>query len=263
MKQKDKKFGKCAICGKECKLTYEHIPPRKAFNNKNVKGYFGDEVLELVTTANRKPWDTSGLKYVQMQKGTGKYSLCKSCNNYTGSKYGEFYNDFVYKGIEYIDMNFNKYMKSNQIRIRFNPFFPLRFIKQVLSMFCSTTQGLSDRFEIIKKLLLDENKAANKVDFKISVGMVKNQMVSWTGCMAYMYIGGKNRILSEIVAFPFTYVLDYDKSIIETKLVDITSFLMYGYNESIELDINLPVVERNIAIFPDDYRTKQEIISIS
>lgn len=52
MKQKDKKFGKCTICGKECKLTYEHIPPRKAFNNKNVKGYFGDEVLELVTTIN-------------------------------------------------------------------------------------------------------------------------------------------------------------------------------------------------------------------
>ena len=262
MKQKDKKLGKCAICGEECELTYEHIPPKRAFNSRNVKGYFGDEVLKLVTTINRKPWDTTGLKYIQMQKGTGKYSLCMNCNNYTGSKYGDFYNAFVYKGIEYIDTNFNQYMCSKQIRIRFNPFFPLRFIKQVLSMFCSTTQGLSTKFEVIRDLLLDDKKNLKETNFKISMGMVKNQMVSWTGCMGDINIGGKARVLSEIIAFPFVYVFDYDKSIIDTKLIDITNFLMYSYDESIELDICLPVVERNIAVFPDDYRTKQEIINI-
>ena len=34
-------YGKCHICGKEGKLTFEHIPPRKAFNWHGAKVYNG------------------------------------------------------------------------------------------------------------------------------------------------------------------------------------------------------------------------------
>lgn len=40
------------------------------------------------------PENLEGLKYKQMQKGKGKYSLCTNCNNNTGSWYGEAYCNF-------------------------------------------------------------------------------------------------------------------------------------------------------------------------
>lgn len=254
-------FGKCKICGKECELTYEHIPPKKAFNNYNRKGYFGDAVIELVTSKERMPWETKGLNYTQMQKGVGLYSLCKECNNYTGSKYAVFYCDFAYKTVEFIDNNFEEYSKCDLLRVRFKPFYPLKFIKQVLSMFCSTTPGLNLKFNDIKDVLTDASKNLNVADFRISMGMVKNSVISWTGCMGKFYLNGGKRVLSEIVVFPFIFILDYDKNVVKNKLIDITYFLKYNYDDTINLDITLPVVERNIAAFPADYRTKSEIIN--
>lgn len=251
---------KCAICGKECELTYEHIPPKKSFNNSNVNGYFGDEVFKLITSENREPWDFSNLKYKQMQKGVGLYSLCKECNNYTGSKYGDFYNAFVRKNIEYINNNYEQYMKGDIIRIKSSPFLPLRFIKQVISMFCSTTIGLNNKYGIMKELLLDASKTINNVDFKISMGMVKNQIISFGGSVGYAYSNGNKRVVSEIIAFPFIFLFDHNKNINEKRLIDITHFLKYNYDEEIDLDMDFPIVERNITTFPADYRTKEEIL---
>jgi SNF2 family DNA or RNA helicase len=40
-----KHWGKCALCGKECELTFEHIPPRAAFNSTPARPVSGVEVL--------------------------------------------------------------------------------------------------------------------------------------------------------------------------------------------------------------------------
>ena len=81
-----KHFGKCALCGKECNLSFEHIPPESAFNNSPAKPVSGDKLVE---DDDRMPWDTSGLKYEHQQRGMGKYSLCRDCNSFTGVYYGK------------------------------------------------------------------------------------------------------------------------------------------------------------------------------
>ena len=45
MKKKPRK-GFCAICGLECELTFEHIPPRAAFNDKPSRMYSMENILE-------------------------------------------------------------------------------------------------------------------------------------------------------------------------------------------------------------------------
>lgn len=40
-----KQYGKCVICGKDADLTFEHIPPRAAFNKDSVKTYTVDELF--------------------------------------------------------------------------------------------------------------------------------------------------------------------------------------------------------------------------
>ena len=55
-----KKTGNCALCGIETELTYEHIPPRKAFNWLGAKSITGYEIMKLLSN-DRLPWDTDGL----------------------------------------------------------------------------------------------------------------------------------------------------------------------------------------------------------
>ena len=66
-----KHFGKCALCGKLKELTFEHIPPNKAFNFTPAKPISGDSLLKAATDNNRLPWDHSGLKYLNQQQGMG------------------------------------------------------------------------------------------------------------------------------------------------------------------------------------------------
>lgn len=87
-------FGICHICGEYKKLTYEHIPPEAAFNNQRRQMSTVEELMNDKTD-NRAPWDIEGLRYKQFQQGTGFFTLCDKCNNYTGAKYGNTYADFI------------------------------------------------------------------------------------------------------------------------------------------------------------------------
>ena len=56
----ERHYGRCALCGKEGELTFEHIPPRSAFNSHRTKMYTGDQLLADI---NRMPFDVQGLQY--------------------------------------------------------------------------------------------------------------------------------------------------------------------------------------------------------
>ena len=83
-------YGICCICGQETDLTFEHIPPKAAFNRFNLRLY---DFLDYIVHSNSK--------YMPAQKGAGKYSLCASCNNLTGDWYGAAYAEFASQGMTY------------------------------------------------------------------------------------------------------------------------------------------------------------------
>ena len=60
-----KRFGKCALCGKECELTFEHIPPRAAFNSAPARPVSELELLrnDYAEDKGRMPWEIGGLLY--------------------------------------------------------------------------------------------------------------------------------------------------------------------------------------------------------
>ena len=84
---KNKSCDICALCGKKRKLTFEHIPPRAALNNKPVKVVTGEALINQIGDSNKLPWDMNGVQYTINQKGSGRYSLCEECNNKTGHWY--------------------------------------------------------------------------------------------------------------------------------------------------------------------------------
>lgn len=132
--------GKCALCRRECELTFEHIPPRTAFNSTPVKPVSGDKIIK---DDERMPWETSGLPYINQQQGMGRYSLCKECNNNTGAWYGNDYN-LISHVMHHI---LSETISENINGIGIRKVYPLRFIKQVISMFCSINNFQDERMD--------------------------------------------------------------------------------------------------------------------
>jgi len=106
--------GKCRICGKIGPLTYEHVPPRKAFNSNKALVYYGRKILEQ--DSKGFPWEISSrLKGKQLQRGIGAYTLCERCNNNTGAWYGNAFVDFIYKG--YRETHNRKYVNDSWVQL--------------------------------------------------------------------------------------------------------------------------------------------------
>lgn len=83
--------GVCKLCGELKPLTFEHVPPKHAFNSFPVMYYSFDEAIKIMAGADgRKPWDFEGLKGKKHQAGSGAYYLCRSCNSNTGSWYDRY-----------------------------------------------------------------------------------------------------------------------------------------------------------------------------
>ena len=249
-------MGVCHICGKYDNLTFEHIPPKKAFNFTRAKLITGDEIIKTIADETRLPWDYSNLNYKNEQRGVGIYSLCSSCNNLTGSLYGEEYIKFAYtidkllKGKDKID--------KQTVGIYIEEVYLSRIAKQILSMFCSTYSGFAKTYPIVKELILNRNKTLNDFSkFRITMFLLKEYKIGYTGLNA-MYTGGEIITVVEIDAYPFGFILELDPKSQSTDL-DITNFLSYKYDEKFNIKFGINFHERNI-IFPTDFRTKEEIL---
>lgn len=256
-------FGKCAICGKEGKLSYEHIPPQKAFNWLPVKYYSSDDFIKHVSS-DRLPWDFSEMtQYDPHQKGCGEYTLCQDCNNNTGSWFGSDYVSFA----ETIHNEIIKNMPKNKERIRINcRMFPLRILKQVSSMFCSVNR--SNDGEVIN-LLRDfvQNKTVQSFPCaKAKIGMhgfIGGLPKQWGISAMSSNMGNGNAhidIFSVIYHYPLGFVLFFepdDNTIIPG--IDISTFNAYTYDQEVMMDFDLPCFEA-YTLFPLDYRTQNEVI---
>ena len=85
---------KCRLCGEIKPLTFEHVPPKSAFNNRSVKLITGHELFKE-EYENRLPWEDEGLYGKIQQKGRGGDYLCQECNNNVGSWYVPGYLKFI------------------------------------------------------------------------------------------------------------------------------------------------------------------------
>lgn len=252
------KKGRCHICQKESNLTFEHIPPHKAFNYQSARIIVGEELMKTICDENKSPWDYSDLKYVQKQRGVGMYSLCSRCNNLTGKYYGNEYIKFA----NTVDILFPEILKRNEkiAGISIEGMNPLLFAKQVLSMFCSTCPHITKKYPEIIELLLNKSKRGidtNKL--RLSMFLLKERRIAYTGVQAMWVSNMGIRVVASIDAYPFGFLLEFDPKI-ECVELDITSFLNDYEDTAYNMNFGIPILERNMP-FSTDYRTKEEIMA--
>ena len=135
-------------------LTFEHIPPKKAYNWERAKIYNGYEAL------NKSQGEPA--RYSNSQQGMGKYSLCQSCNNNTGTWYAQAYCDFAMDVIKSLHKGDQPLKHGDIINYRFKDCPALQIVKQVIAMFCSLLPYHEVKRLGFDRLLLEQK--SNTVD---------------------------------------------------------------------------------------------------
>lgn len=249
-----KHFGKCALCGKTCNLTFEHIPPSAAFNSLPAKPVSVDN---LESDTDRMPWETEGLSFLNQQKGMGKYSLCESCNNNTGSWYGDDYITMAHKVAQMF--SHKDYAQATGITIL--GIHPLRFVKQVLSMFCSINDNIN--IDDLRKFVLNKaDVGIDKSKYKLCMYFTRSNLMKHSPLSIHIEFAQKKHKmlqLSEITAYPLGFLLYFDpQDTCEYEGINITPLADYEYSTLADISFPLCVKEMN-DVLPGHYRSKEEI----
>lgn len=221
-----KKFGICKLCGKQGKLTFEHIPPEGAFNSKPV--YFQDKENLL----DRSSYRYGGRK--RSNKGAGGYHLCKSCNNNTGSWYANDYIEFAKQGAYVLTHRvYANHFICAEYKIR-----PLNVLKQVLTMFIALeNSGYLIKTSGLREFILD--KESNQLPSNIRVLMYMTSTIKLRNSLSWSNMDGCARTFGEISYTPFGFHISIDTPTINRPFCDITHFTSLAFNE--DATVKLPL----------------------
>lgn len=248
------KIGICKLCKQEKELTYEHIPPRSAFN-KNTKFY------RLETTEyfkNAKEYINGNLKPKSRkeQGGVGDYYLCASCNGYLGSKYVR-----DYKKLSEISYSIiTQYPDAKCYEFDIFEINLLKLIKQIIAIFiCSNDITFTDKYPGLIEFVLDENSDYLPDRYKVYM-YLNNEGNLRSGNLTFTNLHGA---ICEFTYKPFGFVLNIDNPNQIMELSNITDFKKFNafakYSEIMIMLNKYPTIYP----FPMDYRSSKEINKIS
>lgn len=234
------KYGYCALCGEYKKMTFEHIPPHGAFNNRKAKIISGDAYINGISKNNFD--ELRDLPYKEQQKGKGIYSLCAECNNMTGSYYGQAYIDFV-QNVAHV-MAECKVEKGMTLFIEDAYMKPLSVIKQMISMFCSLNS--SAKIDDLRGFVLDKYKTGLG-NYRVGLYLFTKGIERFAPMVAGLNMGSSDPILySEIVSFPLGIILVWgNKTPLPVGCLDISEFANCKYEDEVFVKLSIPVYETN------------------
>jgi len=239
--------GKCHLCGRTGELSFEHVPPRKAFNERPVVQVKFEDMINLGPEAQ--------VKGPIQQRGMGGYTLCPKCNNNTGSWYCGSFIDWCYQGLDIL-------LKTNgePTLIYLNYLFPLRILKQIITMFFSVNGSeFGDANPDLVRFVLNRELYNLSPKYRFFVYYNISGRFRSAGVSAIVNIDtSKIYTLSELNFPPYGYMMTFDSAPPESRLFEITYFSKYRYNDHVVKAMKLPVLPTYLW-FPGDYRTKEEI----
>lgn len=245
--RKKEEVGICKLCGKRKKLSFEHIPPKVAFN-KTTKYYSfsQDEYYKSRDLLTFKP------KGKVLQGGMGLHCLCKECNSFLGQNYVRPFSDFANIGMHLnykYDFDFIQITAKNQN--------PLRVLKQITSMFiCISDPTLTEEYPELLEFVLNPDKQELPEKYRFYLYLTKEN--GQYRKFGFPTIISTHGIICELAFPPFGYVLNIDNENTIPYLTDVTNFKKYNDSRNHEFDITLLRLPTHLHI-PLDFRTIKEI----
>lgn len=237
--------GKCNLCGEERKLTFEHIPPRRAFNCNPTVAH----TLEGFMLGNKLKANPI---VVPFRRGLGIASLCESCNNFTGQRYGEAFWAWTAQCARYADRIGDEHGCLLPFEIQ-----PLEVLKQVMTMAMAAGQcGNTRTMNELRQFVLTPDARICPSTVEVLTYLVpptrdrrrpELTLNRFINSCAVMHIDSRTSfgVLSEIAFPPAGYLVVF--SIEERSLAELLGLTDIGYfgrsppREVRPLHIHLPV----------------------
>lgn len=243
-----KVVGTCHICGTYGPLSYEHVPPEAAFNDRPVMAYAGAEML-------KHGLDLGAARGTILQRGFGAYTLCGRCNSITGHRYAPYFIDWAYQGMLILMRSGGK-----PTLIYMNYLRPLPILKQIATMFFSVnTAEFRLAHPYLVEFVLNRDRKYLPPDLRFYAYYVTTRSMRLSGVSGSVDVNtGQIIVMSEIAFLPFGFVLTFDSAPPDPRLVDITHFARYDYYDVGAFDIKLPTLPTHLMV-PGDYRTREDI----
>ncbi|MDQ2911240.1 MAG: hypothetical protein M3R39_09530 [Actinomycetota bacterium] len=252
----------CRVCREEeAQLSYEHVPPRAAFNEDPTLVHgLGDWL------ARSEDGTMSGGRIEQ--RGAGGRTLCERCNNNTGSWYGAELARAAAAGArilldaplrEFDQLTEHRWAEVGLRQSATGPH-PLRFIKQIVTMMLATSQeSLSlDRPEL-GDFVLDRNRTGLSDCYRFYLSLFAGPWARSTGVTrAIDFERGRDDTLVEVAWPPYAYVMTIDSETEAIDTVDITSCVDVQYDQRADMQLSLLIGFGHTAV-PVDYRTSAMI----
>lgn len=116
--------GMCHLCGRVDRLTFEHIPPRRVFNDRPL-------VLRTIDHIARG-WKGAA----RFRRGLGRTTLCEQCNGRTAALYGSAFAEWTRQALRFA----GRVGAETTLCLPFDVC-PLGVLKQVLTMALAATGG--------------------------------------------------------------------------------------------------------------------------
>ncbi len=240
--------GTCHICGAHGPLTFEHIPPKAAFNHHRTMRLKMDDVIALGPDAS-----PSG---PAEQGGIGKHTLCGKCNNDTGAWYGGRFVEWCYQGMDILIK-----AEGRPTLAYINHIYPLEIIKQIATMFFSVNnEKFREAHPDLVKFVLDPRAKGLPPDLRFFVYFCTSSRWRFIGTSGIMRIDRNETIIvSEMNYPPYGYVLTLGSAPPDDRLLEITHFSRCTPGVCRDIPMQIPVLPTH-SMYPGDYRTREEIL---
>lgn len=248
--------GACHICGVTGPLTYEHIPPKAAFNDarileSDIERFLHGNLLNALENPKGKT----------KQRGAGDHTLCFKCNSDTGAWYAPAYVELV-KALYPLAHKIDAFQDAH-ILIRTKP---LNILKQILAMFCSACgpNFAAVHPDLVRYILnRDTGFLPDDIGIFISLFSIKHSRTSrQSGISGRIDTeSGESLTYSEICFPPFNLVMTLGSGSPHKGLFNITWFQRFRYDETSDVRLSLRNLPVN-SFFPSDYRTYDELADI-
>jgi len=243
-------IGVCKICKQEKELTYEHFPPRSAFN-KTTRFYRikSDDYYQNFQDYNK----SKKIKSKLHQGGLGDYCLCEICNNFLGTNY---VNDYVaFAKICYSILQNYDEIKAVQFKIEKKEVNLKYFLKQATSIFiCNNDDWFTDAYPELLNFVnnVESDFLPEKFRFYLYLNF-EGQLRNGNWNMTNIY--GET---CEFTFPPFGIILSINNSNRINEASEITSFKYYDKFRDGEFEITLNKYP-TFSPIPLDFRTQEEI----
>lgn len=239
--------GICYICGVYGKLSKEHMPPQKAFNECTV---FLRKIKKEQSGAVIR-W-----KSEQRQGGNFEYVLCESCNNRTGHWYGSAYVNFAKICAEHA----HPANAEKTVSFQAHGLFPLRILKEAFAIMCASSgPGLIQKNPVLRQLILDTGSRRVPSHLRLLPYLRCHGGGRSSGVAGILNTDtGKNCVVAEFSWWPVGWLLAFDDST-DVSGYDITSWCQYSYDEEKSPVLALPC-HFAVTSYPMDYRNPEQVI---